>query len=117
VRGVERTGGTFQRPEDFSLGKILEGSFAVFEGGRARRVVLLFTGVAARLVAERVWHASQEFRRDKAGLVLTMKVGLSPDLKQWILGWGGEAEVLDPPELREALARAARDVAAVYRAS
>lgn len=115
IRDVARTGETFRRPRDFSLGKILEGSFAVFEGGRARKVVLKFTGVAARLVGERVWHASQEFRREGASLVLTMTVGLSPDLRQWILGWGAEAEVLEPAELRRAVAEAAEAAAAVYR--
>jgi proteasome accessory factor B len=44
-----------------------------------------------------------------------MRVGLSPDLVQWILGWGGEAEVLAPAELRQRVARAARASAAVYR--
>jgi len=114
IRDVERTGAKFRRPADFSLAKILEGSFAVFEGGRAARVRLRFTGVAARLVGERVWHDSQQLSRDKKGLVLQMKVGLSPDLRQWILGWGGEAEVLEPAELRRDLAKAAAGTARVY---
>jgi proteasome accessory factor B len=70
--------------------------------------------VAARLVGERVWHASQRLIRDKTGLVLEMKVGLSPDLRQWILGWGGEAEVLEPADLRRELARAATAAARVH---
>ena len=86
----------------------------MFEGGRAARVRLRFTGVAARLVGERVWHDSQQLSRDKKGLVLQMKVGLSPDLRQWILGWGGEAEVLEPAELRRDLAKAAAAAARVY---
>lgn len=115
IRSVGRTGGSFKRPRNFSLAKILEGSFAVFEGGHARKVSLRFSGVAARLVGERVWHASQKFHRDGGGLVLTMEVGLSPDLRQWILGWGAEVEVLEPMDLREALSGAAEATAAVYR--
>jgi len=78
-------------------------------------VRIRFTGVAARLVGERVWHASQKMVRDGRAMLLEMKVGLSPDLRQWILGWGAEAEVLDPPDLREDLAEAASAVAGVYR--
>jgi proteasome accessory factor B len=115
VRAVERTGANFRRPKNFSLAKILEGSFAVFEGGQARRVRVRFTGVAARLVGERVWHATQKLKSDARGLVLEMRVGLSPDLRQWILGWGAEAEVLEPPELRRAVAGLAKAAAAVYR--
>ena len=114
VRLVVKTGVKFRRPKNFSLAKILEGSFAVFEGGQARKVRVRFTGVAARLVGERVWHASQVVARGKSGLTLEMKVGLSPDLQQWILGWGAEAEVLEPAELRRAVGSAAAAAAKVY---
>ena len=114
VTGVVRTGGKFRRPKDFSLAKILDGSFAVFQGGNAKRVKIRFRGVAARLVGERVWHGSQKLRPDARGLVLEMQVGLSPDLRQWILGWGAEAEVLEPAELRKAVAEAIAASAAVY---
>jgi len=115
IGAVEKTGGKFKRPKNFSLGKILEGSFAVFEGGRAQQVKIRFTGVAARLVEERVWHASQSLTRERGALVLAMRVGLSPDLCQWILGWGAEAEVLEPTELRQGVANAIADAARVYR--
>ena len=114
IRGVEKTGAKFRRPKNFSLAKILEGSFAVFEGGRTDKVRIRFTGVAARLVGERVWHASQKLSPGKSGLVLEMRVGGSPDLRQWILGWGAEAEVLEPPDLRRDLAAAAHKTARVY---
>ena len=117
IREVGRTGGKFRRPKDFSLAKVLDGSFAVFEGGKARKVRIRFTGVAVRLVGERVWHASQKLVREGRTLLLEMKVGLSPDLRQWILGWGSEAEVLDPADLREDVAAAATTAAAVYRRS
>lgn len=111
---VERTGAKFRRPKDFSLAKMLEGSFAVFEGGRTRKVRIRFRGVASRLVGERVWHSSQQITKDRRGLLLEMSVGLSPDLRQWILGWGEEAEVLEPPDLRVELASAAEAAARVY---
>jgi proteasome accessory factor B len=115
IRDVVKTGEKFRRPKDFSVAKLLDGSFAVFEGRNAKPVKILFRGVAARLVGERSWHPSQELGRRKDGVVLSMRVGLSPDLVQWILGWGGEAEVLSPDELRVKVARAAEEAAAVYR--
>lgn len=115
VRGVSVTGAKFERPPDFSLAKILEGSFAVFEGGRVRKVRIRFRGVAARLAGERVWHSSQKMHREGRGLVLEMRVALSPDLRQWILGWGEEAEVLEPGDLRRDMAAMAARAAAVYR--
>jgi predicted DNA-binding transcriptional regulator YafY len=117
IRSVGRTGVKFRRPKNFSLAKMLEGSFAVFEGGRARKVKVRFTGVAARLIGERVWHATQKLTLDPDGLILEMRAGLSPDLQQWLLGWGGEAEVLEPQELRNAVARAAAATVAIYGAA
>ncbi|MFM8460058.1 MAG: helix-turn-helix transcriptional regulator, partial [Chthoniobacterales bacterium] len=60
IRGVEKTGGKFRRPKDFSVAKLLDGSFAVFEGRNAKPVKILFKGVAARLISERSWHPSQQ---------------------------------------------------------
>lgn len=117
IREVARTGGKFRRPRDFSLAKMLEGSFAVFEGGRSQNVRIRFTGVAARLVGERVWHTSQKITGERHGLCLEMRVGLSPDLQQWILGWGSDAEVLAPAELRESVAAAAEAAARLYSQS
>jgi proteasome accessory factor B len=114
VASVTRTGVTFRRPKEFSLAKMLEGSFAVFEGRNAKLLEIRFRGVAARLVGERTWHASQQIKADRKGVLLRMRVGLSPDLVQWILGWGADAEVLAPPELRAKVASAANAVAAVY---
>ena len=115
IAAVATTGVKFTRPKNFSISKILEGSFAVFEGGKARKVRVRFSGVAARLVGERMWHTSQKLSREKDSLLLEMRVGLSPDLRQWILGWGAEADVLEPPELRQDLAAAAAAVAATYQ--
>ncbi len=114
VTGVKRTGKKFRRPKNFSLAKILEGSFAVFQGGNVRRVKIRFRGAAARLVAERSWHSSQKLRHEGGRLVLEMHVGLSPDLRHWILGWGDEAEVCEPAELRRDLARVTQRASAVY---
>lgn len=116
IASVRRTGEKFKRPKDFSLGKFLEGSFAVFSGRAAEKVRVRFRGVVARLVAERSWHSSQKVRREKDGILLEMKVGLTPEVTQWVLGWGDRAEVLGPAKLRESIARASASMASIYRA-
>jgi proteasome accessory factor B len=78
-------------------------------------VRIRFRGVAARLVGERVWHPSQSVRTVRSGLELELKTGISPDLRQWILGWGEEAEVMEPADLRREVARMAAAAASIYR--
>jgi predicted DNA-binding transcriptional regulator YafY len=114
IRGVENTGERFRRPKDFSVAKLLEGSFAAFEGRNAKLVKILFRGVAARLVRERSWHSSQKTAPHREGVVLSLRVGLSPDFVQWILGWGSEAEVLTPLELRQRVGGDASQTVARY---
>ncbi len=114
---ARRTGGAFVRPADFSAAGMLEGSFSAFEAGRVEHVVVRFDAFAARLVGERQWHKSQKLRSLPDGSAdLHLKVGLAPDLESWILGWGGHAEVLEPPALRERIADAVGQMAKRYGA-
>ncbi len=115
VAKVKNLKTSFVRPADFSVGDMLSGSFAAFEAGRTEKVRIRFDKVAARLVAERQWHKSQEIRKVASGSIeLTMKVGIAPDLESWIVGWGEHAEVLEPEGLRARIAEIGRQIASKY---
>jgi predicted DNA-binding transcriptional regulator YafY len=74
-----------------------------------------FWGDSARFVRETQFHPSQEVREETGGAVLfTAKAcGLRP-VARWVLSFGGEAEVLEPAELREMVAEAFRAGAGRY---
>ncbi len=67
MRKVRATSQRFRRPADFSIAKVLSGSFGVFEGGKKHRIRLKFDAFAARLVSERSWHESQRIREAADG--------------------------------------------------
>jgi proteasome accessory factor B len=103
---------TFRRPEDFSIGEMMSGSFAAFETTKISRVKLRLDAVGARLASERIWHKSQRMKPLANGSAeLTLEVGIAPDLENWILSWGRHAEVLEPHDLRERIAATARSMA------
>ena len=53
-------------------------------------------------MSEREWHASQETELLPGDqLLLTMKVGGSQELANWVLSFGGGATVLEPAALRD----------------
>jgi proteasome accessory factor B len=105
----------FQRPADFSVRGMLEGSFSAFETPKPSRVVLRLDPFGARLAAERVWHRTQKLKPlPGGGAELTLEVGLAPDLENWILGWGSHAKVLEPQQLCERIASIARSMALQY---
>lgn len=113
VEKVKNTRLPFEKSPDFSVAEMLSGSFSAFEAGQTELLRLRFHPSVSRLVTERQWHKSQKLEPSPdGGVELSMKVGLAPDLEAWILGWGGQVEVLQPPSLREKIAAIGREIAA-----
>ena len=75
-----------------------------------------FDPEVADRVRERIWHESQEMTDLAEGrLELTMRLGALAEVESWILGWGRQAEVIEPKELRMRLTTAAEGLLAVYK--
>ena len=77
-----------------------------------------FWGDSARFVRGTQFHPSQEVQEETGGAVLfaAKARGLRP-VARWVLSFGGEAEVLEPAELREMVAEAFRAGAGRYMES
>lgn len=100
IESVAATGQRFERPADFSIQEFLSGSFAAFQAREVATVRLRLDPFAARLATERRWHSSQKIIKQTDGSsLLTLKVGIAPDLENWILSWGEHATVLEPESL------------------
>jgi predicted DNA-binding transcriptional regulator YafY len=108
----------FRRPADFSISKILRGSFGVFSAGKTHRIRLQFDPYAARLVAERTWHESQRIRSLPDGsIILQLELGGLEEIERWILSWGKHARVLAPKELTARVRDEARAIVNLYENS
>ena len=87
----------------------------VAESGAVHRIAVRFSAAAAPGIAERRWHPDQRTERRRDGsVVLRFPAPSLYEVERWVLQWGAEAEVLEPPELREAVAAHARRMAAAY---
>jgi proteasome accessory factor B len=116
MRNVRLTNTKFRRPPNFSIAKVLSGSFGVFEGGAKHRIRLQFDAFAARLVSERTWHESQRFRQAKDGsAVLELELGGLEEIERWVLSWGSHVRALAPPQLRERIQEQAKTIARMYQ--
>ena len=116
MRKVRATNKRFRRPADFSITKVLSGSFGVFAGGKKHHIRLKFDAFAARLVGERTWHESQKIRESADGsLVLELDLGGLEEIERWVLSWGSHVRVLEPKQLVARLQSEARAIAALYR--
>ena len=73
--------------------------------------------MCARVVAERRWHPSQEITDlDSTGnsIEITMTLSALEDIARWIMGFGSQAEVIAPPELRKMVAEELKQAAQQY---
>ena len=116
MRDVRLTSQRFHRPADFSIGKILRGSFGAHSGKKKYRIKLQFDPFAARLVAERNWHESQRIQTRRDGsIVLELELAGLEEIERWILSWGDHVRVLAPTELIDLVRTSAAAVAAFYQ--
>jgi len=111
MKSVVLTNKRFARSRDFRLEDHFAGSFGVWSGAEQGKedyqIRVRFRGFAARIVAERRWHPSQEVHaveEDGSVIDLSMRLSALEDIARWVLGFGSQAEVLEPKELLEKVA-------------
>lgn len=105
----------FTRPADFSPEKFFANALGVLGGSGDYHVVVRFAPAVADRVREREWHESQEMKELPGGaLELRLRLGALTEIEQWILGWGANAEVIEPAELRANLKATAKALAGMY---
>ncbi len=103
IRILRESGATFTRPADFSADAYWRGAWGIVRGDLVT-VRVVFSPAVAPHVRGRLWHASQELHELAGGrLELRMTVADTLEVRRWLLGFGAEVEVLDPPALRAAL--------------
>jgi proteasome accessory factor B len=111
IQALEPTGRTFARPQKFSLEKRLRDSFGVQSGQGNFQVVLQFNELVADYIREKKWHESQQLRElQNGGVELSLRLSSLAEVERWVLGWAGNARVLQPPELAASVVAAAQKI-------
>jgi predicted DNA-binding transcriptional regulator YafY len=80
-------------------------------------VVLRFAPSVAARVREATWHPTQQVEAEADGSLLwRARVSGTIEIRLWILSWGDEVEVVEPPALRDDVAATVRRAVARYGA-
>lgn len=109
IQSVAGTGKTFTPPTRFSVDRELRDSFGVHSAQGEFEVMIRFSPRVADYIREKRWHASQKLsNRDDGGVELRMRLSSLVEVQRWILGWGGDAVPVQPPELVTGVREAAR---------
>ena len=105
----------FERPKNFSVDRLLKGSFGVFSGGEPMGLRIWFDRSRGQLIRERKWHHSQKIKELGNGEIeLTLELSSFAEIVPWILGWGDHARALAPEALVNEVRQAAQKVVGLY---
>lgn len=129
VASARSTARHFKRPEQFDLGELFRSSFGITRSNREPvEIVVRFTGTAAAVVEERVWHDSQRLtwlpaepglfevsETEPDALIAAFTLAEVVEFKRWVMGFGSHAEVLKPDWLRREIHDDLAAAAARYR--
>jgi len=101
IRAIESRDARFTVRPEFDFDAYIGSSFGVI-AEPAVPVRIRFDRRWATYVEERTWHPSQKLEKAPGGgVLLSMEVGGTAELRTWILSFGSGAEVLEPAALRE----------------
>ncbi|MCR4431520.1 MAG: transcriptional regulator [Tepidanaerobacteraceae bacterium] len=101
IKAVNETGASFVIKKSFSLREYLKNSWQITRGEEVD-VVVRFFPPASRMVREMEWLPTQKIVEEKNGsIIFSARVSGLIEIKRWILGYGSQAEVLEPQSLRQ----------------
>ncbi len=104
--------------EHFDLGAWIDAGALGFGGSEGVQLVARFFDGAGEWVQEAPLSADQEVVVEAGGThVVTASVLATVQLRRWLLGLGRRVEILQPPTLREKMARELRAAVARYAAA
>jgi predicted DNA-binding transcriptional regulator YafY len=115
IENIQETSETYTIPADFDANEYLSAAWDISVEGDVKTVKLKFKPVVARIIQESMWHPSQVLETRKDGSVLmTLNVMDTMEFFRWLLRWGDDVEVLEPPEIRDEVIETAKAMRKVY---
>ncbi len=103
------------KPKTFSLNDFLTNSWGVFNGEK-QLVKVKFSKNVAELIRKVKWSSTQEIEDlDDGSMILKFYIDELGDIKTWILGFGGEAEVIEPLSLRADINEEIKKLLNIYK--
>lgn len=106
IQKLEQLDDSFDVPSGFSLQRYLGNAWHMIrERGEDHDIQIRFRKLVAQNVAEVVWHRTQKLAWNADGtLDFRVRVSGLNEISWWILGYGDQAEVIAPKELRQLIA-------------
>lgn len=115
IRQIEVLSDSSRTPPRFSLERFFGNAWHMIRKKPSLNICVRFTPTVAQSVADVHWHRTQRITRGEDGSAeFHATVDGTDEIVWWILGYGDQAEVIEPSVLRELVAGHARRMAEMY---
>lgn len=116
IKNIKLLESNFAISEDFDLNDHIDSSFGIWNSKEAPvKIELLFTKEINTYVLERTWHKTQKIEQKSDGSVyLTFMTNQLQETLHWVLNFGGNVKVLNPPELAQMVLEEAKNILKQY---
>lgn len=105
---------SYEIKPDFSLSTFFKDSWEIYQGEPVI-VKIRFKGTGTKVVESGQHHPSERISKSKDGsLIYEVKANGIEEIARWILGFGENAEVLEPKELREKMGSTIKNLSKIY---
>ena len=103
--------GEMANPEDY-----FHGVFGIFRNDTPPvQIKIQISSRIAPFIKERRWHTSQRIvSKGDGSIILSVDVAITPELIQWVLGFGSDAYVIEPAILQTRIAEEAEKTRNLY---
>jgi predicted DNA-binding transcriptional regulator YafY len=111
ISGIRRRQESYAIPDDFDLELFLEDAWGLVVGNRLWEIELHFDAGVGPLLLNARHHAGEHVEKLADGTI-RYRVTLSSlaEIAAWVLTFGGRCRVMEPEELKELVAQAAREI-------
>lgn len=107
IEHVELISEKFKRPAEFSLREYVEKGRMGYGDSKTSAIKLRFDRHRGEQLFETPLSSDQVIVEEgKDSLLVTATTPITPQLKRWLLGFGGDVEVIEPVSLRHSIVRA-----------
>lgn len=99
----------------FNPDAYLDRMFRFISGGHDKSIRIRFSPRQSAWIRERRWHQSQQIEENSDGSIdLVLNVSALDAVRSWVMQYGGDAEVIEPEELRSMVLREAATIVGMY---
>jgi predicted DNA-binding transcriptional regulator YafY len=118
IRAIRVLDEHFRYPKDFDLEEYLKRGWSLQSDWSPCRIRLRFCRELAGWIEGCTFHPGQKITREAAGTsIFEVNIAGWEEIKHWVLGFGDRVEVLEPAELRDAVAETAARMSLIYAPS